>query len=388
MTATASGCPFFSRRFNHFADYNPATKKLENETYFEIPETKECLTFFLQNIFRKKEFREGQLPILNRALQGKSVIGLLPTGGGKSLTYQLASMLQAGVTIVIDPIKSLMQDQYDNLLKNGIDTCNFINSKLSREEKSIATSQVTNSKVIFSFVSPERLQIEEFRNSLKEMLKNNVYFSYCVIDEVHCVSEWGHDFRTSYLSLGKNAIEFCKTKNKKFIPIFGLTATASFDVLSDVERELSGNGLIDIDTDAIVRFENTNRVELQYQILNVNVELAREKQFKLKLNDGKIIILPIQPISTNIKDETAKEKQKELQRMIEIIPTNISQFNEQSEAIIDWTKDRFSTEETENRNIRIKYFDSETFFDEANSNGGIIFCPHRTWLFGVTDKFK
>ncbi|MDP3442867.1 MAG: helicase-related protein, partial [Ignavibacteria bacterium] len=89
-----------------------------------------------------------------------------------------------------------------------------------------------------------------------------------------------------------------------------------------------------------------------------------------------------------IKDETAKEKQKELQRIIEMIPANISQFNEQSEAIIDWTKDRFSTEETGNKNIRIENFDSETFFDETNSNGGIIFCPHRTWLFGVTDKFN
>jgi len=371
-----------------FIDYKPATKKLENETYFEFPETKECLTFFLQNIFRKKEFRAGQLPILNRALQGKSVIGLLPTGGGKSLTYQLASMLQAGVTIVIDPIKSLMQDQYDNLLKNGIDSCNFINSKLSREEKAIATSQVTESKMIFSFVSPERLQIEDFRTSLNEMHKNKVYFSYCVIDEVHCVSEWGHDFRTSYLSLGRNAIEFCKTKNKNFIPIFGLTATASFDVLSDVERELSGNGLTDIDTDAIVRFENTNRVELQYQIINVDVEFERDEEFKLKLNDKKVITLPFQPIKTNIKDATAIEKQKELQKIIDMIPATISQFNEQSETIIDWTKDRFSTEEAANRNIRIESFDSEKFFDETNSNGGIIFCPHRTWLFGVTDKFK
>jgi len=371
-----------------FIDYKPATKKLENETYFEFPETKECLTFFLQNIFRKKEFRAGQLPILNRALQGKSVIGLLPTGHGKSLTYQLASMLQAGVTIVIDPIKSLMQDQYDNLLKNGIDSCNFINSKLSREEKAIATSQVTESKMIFSFVAPERLQIEDFRTSLKEMHKNKVYFSYCVIDEVHCVSEWGHDFRTSYLSLGRNAIEFCKTNNKNFIPIFGLTATASFDVLSDVERELSGNGLTDIDTDAIVRFENTNRVELQYQIINVDVEFERDEKFKLKLKDGKVMTLPVQPIRTNIKDATAIEKQKQLQRIIDMIPANISQFNEQSETILNWTKDRFSTEEATNRNIRIENFDSEKFFNETNSNGGIIFCPHRTWLFGVTDKFK
>jgi ATP-dependent DNA helicase RecQ len=371
-----------------FIDYKPATKKLENETYFEFPETKECLTFFLQNIFRKKEFRPGQLPILNRALQGKSVIGLLPTGGGKSLTYQLASLLQAGVTIVIDPIKSLMQDQYDNLIKNGIDSCNFINSKLNREEKVIAINQVTESKMIFSFVSPERLQIEDFRISLREMHKNKVYFSYCVIDEVHCVSEWGHDFRTSYLSLGRNAIEFCKTKNKNFIPIFGLTATASFDVLSDVERELSGNGISDIDTDAIVRFENSNRVELQYQIVNVNVDFERDENFKAKFKDGKVITMPMQPLKNNIKDATATEKQKELQRIIDLIPENISQFNLQSEKIVEWTKDKFSADETSHGNIKIEDFDSVKFFDEKNINGGIIFCPHTKGLLGVTDRYK
>ncbi len=385
---------------SEFIDYKPATEKLENETYQAFSESEKCLTYFLQNIFRKKEFRPGQLPILNRALQGKSVIGLLPTGGGKSLTYQLASMLQAGVTIVIDPIKSLMQDQYDNLLKNGIDSCNFINSKLSREEKTIATSQVTESKMIFSFVSPERLQIEDFRTSLKEMHKNKVYFSYCVIDEVHCVSEWGHDFRTSYLSLGKNVIGHCWKKDTNIIiengkekilnpvSILGLTATASFDVLADVERELSGNGLTGIDTDAIVRFENTNRVELQYQIINVDVEFERDERFKPKLKDRKVITLPVHPIKTDIKKATAIEKQKELQRIIDMIPENISQFNEQSETIIDWTKDRFSTGEPTNRNIRIENFDSEKFFNETNSNGGIIFCPHRTGLFGVTDKFN
>jgi len=371
-----------------FINYRAATRKLENETYEAFPETEKCLTYFLQNIFRKQVFREGQLPILNRALQGKSVIGLLPTGGGKSLTYQLASMLQAGVTMVIDPIKSLMQDQYDNLLKNGIDCCNFINSKLSREEKAIATNQVAGSKVIFTFISPERLQIEDFRTSLKQMYKNKVYFSFCVIDEVHCVSEWGHDFRTSYLSLGRNAIEYCKTKNGNSIPIFGLTATASFDVLSDVERELSGNGLTDIDTEAIVRFENTNRVELQYQIANVDIEFDRDEKFKVILKDGKVVAIPTQPIKGNVKDETAKAKQYELKHIIDLIPENISQLNGQAEKIVEWTKDRFSADGAEHRNIQIENFNAPQFYNENNSNGGIIFCPHRTWLFGVTDKFK
>lgn len=372
-------------------DYQPITKKLENETYEDILHAKESLTYFLQNIFRKESFREGQLPILNRALQGKSVIGLLPTGGGKSLTYQIASLLQAGVTMVIDPIKSLMQDQYDNLVKNGIDSCNFINSKLTREEKTIATNQVTESKVLFTFVSPERLQIEDFRLSLKEMHKNNVYFSYCIIDEVHCVSEWGHDFRTSYLSLGRNAIEHCKTKNKQSIPIFGLTATASFDVLSDVERELSGNGLTNIDTDAIVRFENTNRTELQYQIVNTAVDFEREEKI-IKLEDGKEI--KVYPIKGDVKQQTALQKQSELTKVVELIPERLLTLNEQTNSILEWTKEKFSIDGNL-PNIKIESFDTTSFYSLSEyynktiyKNGGIVFCPHRTHLFGVTDKFK
>lgn len=374
-----------------FIDYKPITKKLENETYEDIPEAKESLTYFLQNIFRKESFREGQLPILNRALQGKSVIGLLPTGGGKSLTYQIASLLQAGVTMVIDPIKSLMQDQYDNLVKNGIDSCNFINSKLTREEKTIATNQVVESKVLFTFVSPERLQIQDFRTSLHEMHKKQVYFSYCVIDEVHCVSEWGHDFRTSYLSLGRNAIEHCKTKNKETIPIFGLTATASFDVLSDVERELSGNGLANIDSDAIVRFENTNRTELQYQIVNTVVDFEREEK-KLKINDEKEIKLF--PIKGDVKQQTALKKQSELTKVVELIPDRLSTLNNGAEKILKWTKEKFSVEGNL-PNIKINNFDTNSFYNSLEyhntsiyKNGGIVFCPHRTHLFGVTDKFK
>lgn len=374
-----------------FIDYKPITIKLENETYEDIPKAKESLTYFLQNTFRKENFREGQLPILNRALQGKSVIGLLPTGGGKSLTYQIASLLQAGVTMVIDPIKSLMQDQYDNLIKNGIDSCNFINSKLTREEKTIATNQVTDSKVLFTFISPERIQIEEFRHSLQEMHKNKVYFSYCVIDEVHCVSEWGHDFRTSYLSLGRNTIEHCKTKNKQTIPIFGLTATASFDVLSDVERELSGNGLTDIDTDAIVRFENTNRTELQYQIVNTIVNFEIEEK-TIRIEDQREI--KFYQIKGDIKQQTALEKQSVLIKIVDLLPDRLLELNEQSNTILNWTKEKFSVDGNL-PNIKIENFDPTSFYNLSEfhntsiyKNGGIVFCPHRTHLFGVTDKFK
>jgi hypothetical protein len=107
----------------------------------------------------------------------------------------------------------------------------------------------------------------------------NVYFSYGVIDEVHCVSEWGQDFRFSYLHLGRNLYNYVRAK-KGVVTLFGLTATASFDVLADVERELSGHGSYTLDSDALVRCEDTNRLELQYRIISVPIEFEVDKYFK------------------------------------------------------------------------------------------------------------
>ena len=248
-------------------NYRALVNPLPNEMYEDIGETKKLLLYFLQTIFRNKSFRDGQLPILNRALQNLTVIGLLPTGGGKSLTYQLASLLQPGITIVIDPIRSLMLDQYNGLMELGIDKCEFINSTLSTAERTYNQhSLLAKGRLQFLFVSPERFVIDEFRIALDNAAQDGHYFSYAVIDEVHCVSEWGHDFRTPYLNLGENAQRFCHTFSNKKIPLFGLTATASFDVLADIERELQ---IIDDDGHSIVRYENSVRDEINYIIKEV-----------------------------------------------------------------------------------------------------------------------
>lgn len=243
--------------------YHEFAKKQDDGKYEFDSERVMILESFLQNIFRKSNFREGQVEILNKALQTETVIGLLPTGGGKSLTYQLASLLQPGVTLIVDPIKSLMKDQVDNLNKNFIDGCNFVNSSIPKEEKFANIKKMVQGEMLFTFISPERLQVSDFRDALKQMADTHVHFNYCIIDEVHCVSEWGHDFRTAYLRLGENAIKYCKTKNKRTIPLFGLTATASYDVLIDVQRELSGNDSKNkVTEDNIVQFETTIRKEL------------------------------------------------------------------------------------------------------------------------------
>ena len=260
--------------------YKPLVEKDTQGNYHNIEDVCGHLRYFLNLIFRKEDFRPGQLPILSRALQLKSVIGLLPTGGGKSLTYQLAAILQPGVTLVVDPLRGLMKDQYDGLLKTGIDCISYINSDITkdREERERRENALTGSQIQIMFLSPERLSIHRFREVLRSMRESDVFFAYGVIDEVHCVSEWGHDFRLAYLHLGRNLFNYVLPKEVEgednHISLFGLTATASFDVLADVERELSGSNSYSLEDDATVRYENTNRLELQYYIYPVDASAA------------------------------------------------------------------------------------------------------------------
>lgn len=249
--------------------YKSLVKKKDDGSYVPVSKYESHINFFIRNIFRKVSFREGQLPIISRALQQKPVIGLLPTGGGKSLTFQLPTFLQPGLCLVVDPIKSLMEDQVRVLKQNWIDCCDFINSNLKREEKVKKLIDFRYGETMFLFISPERFVMQDFRNIIQtiDVSKFGLAFSYCVIDEVHCVSEWGHDFRSTYLMLGKNSQRFAKTKSGKPVSLIGLTATASFDVLADIERELQiqHNDV----ADAIIMIENTIRPELFFRSIDV-----------------------------------------------------------------------------------------------------------------------
>jgi len=272
--------------------------KKDDGSYIAVSKYESYINYFIQNIFRKVSFREGQLPIISRALQQKPVIGLLPTGGGKSLTFQLPTFLQPGLCLVVDPLKSLMEDQVRVLKQNWIDCCEFINSNLKREEKEKILIDFRYGETMFLFVSPERFVIRDFRNIIHkiDISKFGLAFSYCVIDEVHCVSEWGHDFRTTYLMLGKNSQRFAKTKTAKPVSLIGLTATASFDVLADIERELQiqHNDV----ADAIIMIENTIRPELFFRVTDVtgkgrmnalNNEFSNFGSNLQKLNDPALI---------------------------------------------------------------------------------------------------
>lgn len=349
--------------------YPPFVEKDATGTYISIKEREDVLTYFLQNIFRKPGFRPGQLPILSHTLSDKTTIGLLPTGGGKSLTYQLSSLLQPGVTIVVDPLVSLMVDQVRGLHDNRIDSSDCVNSGMDGKEKAKKLNLLQNGALQFMFLSPERYMMENFRESLITMTeKNNIYFAYGVIDEVHCVSEWGHDFRTSYLHLGRNMINYMKTKSGRPLSIIGLTATASFDVLADVERELTLGGNLTIDSETIVRPENDSRPELTYRIINVESDFdsIRDENIPciLKVNDD-----------WAIKDVVAESKKRRMLQLIHEIPIDLQDINCDNSSDASCYIEDYSTASFYNYND-----------ENAYDNAGIIFCPHAQGTFGVMDN--
>jgi ATP-dependent DNA helicase RecQ len=182
----------------------------------------------LKKHFGYTTFKKGQENIIASILAGKDTFGIMPTGGGKSVCYQIPALLLPGVTLVISPLISLMKDQVDSLEGVGIPSA-FINSSLDyREiEKRICEAQEGKYKLIY--IAPERLESEGFRALLREL-----EVSLLAVDEAHCVSQWGHDFRPSYLAI-KDTIDMFPTRPV----IAAFTATATEEVKEDVIERLS-----------------------------------------------------------------------------------------------------------------------------------------------------
>jgi len=238
----------------------------------EKPEEK-VLEYFLRYLFRKSYFWEGQYDGITRALQGKDALLLLPTGAGKSLVYQLASLLLPGRTVVIDPIISLMEDQIDNLTMVGIDRCIAITRQIiDKEDRSRAIQLFGQGEYLFAYVAPERFQTVEFRDSLRTLTVHTPV-ALIVVDEAHCVSEWGHDFRTAYLNIGRTSRAYCESSG--YAPsLLALTGTASRAVLKDVQRELQIK-----DFDAVITPKSFDRSELKFCVI---YSTSQEKNARLK----------------------------------------------------------------------------------------------------------
>jgi ATP-dependent DNA helicase RecQ len=182
---------------------------------------------YLQKYFGYQTFRNGQQQIVESVLAGKDTFGILPTGGGKSICYQIPAMLLDGITIVVSPLISLMKDQVDSLKQIGI-PATYINSSLSPTELRERITEIHQHTYKIIYVAPERLETEYFLSLFRQLP-----VALLAIDEAHCISTWGHDFRPSY-QLIPRAIHSLPSKPI----ILALTATATKQVQDDIRTLL------------------------------------------------------------------------------------------------------------------------------------------------------
>ncbi|MGL5089027.1 MAG: DNA helicase RecQ [Cetobacterium sp.] len=182
----------------------------------------------LKTIYGYNHFRKGQDIIIDYIISKNDTLGVLPTGGGKSICYQIPALLYPNLTIVISPLISLMKDQVDSLKYVGV-RAGFLNSTLNREEYLNIISRIKNRDMKLLYIAPERLNNENFINFIKD-----IPISILAIDEAHCISQWGHDFRKSYLDIPRFL-----NKIKQRPQILALTATATSKVREDIVQKLN-----------------------------------------------------------------------------------------------------------------------------------------------------
>ena len=210
----------------------------------------------LQNIlktyFGYDEFRNGQDKLIESIIEGRDALGIMPTGGGKSICYQLPAIALDGITIVISPLISLMKDQVDSLNELGINAA-FINSTLDNSEflKILEGIRANNYKIVY--VAPERLNTDSFINLVKD-----IRISLVAVDEAHCISQWGHDFRPSYLEIPR-FINLLKQRPA----VAAFTATATKEIIKEIKRLIGLRNPIEVTT-------GFDRPNLYYQVLKVS----------------------------------------------------------------------------------------------------------------------
>lgn len=225
----------------------------------------------LKKYFGYESFRSGQEEIIENILNDKDVLGVLPTGGGKSICYQLPALMKKGTTLVISPLISLMKDQVDSLIENGI-SASYINSSLSYDDYIKTINDIKKGEVKLLYISPERLENEFFLDFIR-----NIDISFIAVDEAHCISQWGHDFRPAY-KLIPNIYQILGN-----VPIASFTATATKEVREDIIENLKLD-------DPFVKITGFDRENLTYIVEKPSDKLRYLKSYLTDHDDESGII--------------------------------------------------------------------------------------------------
>lgn len=251
---------------NKRARVNSSVNINENFTQYKTSTKRNSARKFVSNTFRIPDFRTGQFEIIQSSSSANAVLGLIPTGGGKSLTFQFLGTLETGCCIVVCPITALIRDHVLELNQFGFEKrAEYISAEIVGDERDFIYRNLDEGKLKFLFLSPEQFQKAEFRTRL-QTLGQKSRINRIVIDEVHCISEWGHDFRTAYLNLADTIASLIPE-----VPILCLTATAALKVIEDIQIEFK------IEDDNVLYFMQDSRSELTFNLVdtaNKNAALA------------------------------------------------------------------------------------------------------------------